>query len=205
MSQQSQPPLKDRCFFSSAASLLSVWLDIASDGHDKTEEFKGFSMNIKPNICSALLFLASMAPIIEAKATTIEENDALTATITALDSRVFNAYNSCDLTTFSSMFSPSVEFYHDTGGATFDRKTVIANTKKYICNKVRRELVPASLRVYPIKDYGAIAEGEHRFCQIATGVCEGIAKFVIVWKRTGSKWQITRVLSFGHKAIEINK
>jgi len=74
-----------------------------------------------------------------------------------------------------------VAFFHDTGGATFDRQTVLGNTRKYICGKVRRELIPATLRVYPIKNYGAIEEGEHRFCELATGRCEGIAKFVIVW------------------------
>ncbi len=127
---------------------------------------------------------------------------ALTATVAALDATVFEAYNLCDLGTFGRYFSPKVEFYHDTGGATFDRKTVIANTKKYICGKVRRELIEASLKVYPIRDFGAIEEGEHRFCQTGTGACEGIAKFVMVWKQTGTTWQITRVMSYGHRALD---
>lgn len=125
----------------------------------------------------------------------------LTTTITALDGAVFDAYNRCDLTSFAAHFSPRVEFYHDTGGATFDRKTVVDNTRKYICNKVRRELIPGSLRVYPIKDFGAIEEGEHRFCQSETGACEGIAKFLMVWQFRKGQWQITRVMSYGHRAI----
>ena len=149
----------------------------------------------------ALLILFCFGLPVCAAAETVDDNSALTATIAALDSRVFDAYNRCDLETFGSLFSPSVEFYHDTGGATFDRKTVIANTKKYICNKVRRELIPTSLKVYPIKDYGAIEEGEHRFCQTSTGTCEGVAKFLIVWKHVGPKWRITRVLSYGHRAL----
>jgi len=55
--------------------------------------------------------------------------------------------------------------------------------------------------VYPIKDYGAIEEGEHRFCELASGQCEGIAKFVIVWARRGEDWRITNVLSYGHRAL----
>jgi len=119
----------------------------------------------------------------------------------ALDEKVFAAYNRCDLASFGSYFSPTVEFYHDTGGATFDRATVIANTRKYICGKVHREPILGTLKVYPINGFGAIEEGEHRFCQIATGRCEGVAKFLIIWKGSGDTWQITRVLSYGHRAM----
>ncbi|HEU0096852.1 MAG TPA: hypothetical protein VFQ52_10380, partial [Rhizomicrobium sp.] len=79
--------------------------------------------------------------------------------------------------------------------------TVLANTQKYICGKVKRELLPATLHIYPIKDYGAIEEGEHRFCELASGRCEGIAKFMIVWARRGDAWRITNVLSYGHRAM----
>jgi hypothetical protein len=125
----------------------------------------------------------------------------LSRTITALDQSVFDAYNRCDLDAFGSYFSPTVEFYHDNGGATFDRATVVANTRKYICNKVRRELIPGTLKVYPIKDFGAIEEGEHRFCELASGACEGSAKFVMVWQLKDGQWQMTRVLSYGHRAL----
>lgn len=127
--------------------------------------------------------------------------DPLTREIGALDARVFEAYNSCALDRFAEFFDPGVAFYHDTGGATFDRETVIANTRKYICGKVRRELIATTFHVYPIKDFGAIEEGEHRFCELATGRCEGIAKFVMVWAKQDGHWRITNVLSYGHRAI----
>lgn len=130
-----------------------------------------------------------------------DDNAALTETVTSLDTRLFDAYNHCDLPAFGSLFAADVEFYHDKGGATFDRHTVVANTKKYICGKVRRERVPGTLHVYPIKDFGAIEEGEHRFCPLAGGECEGVAKFLIVWRLSGSQWQATRVLSYGHRAL----
>jgi Domain of unknown function (DUF4440) len=151
---------------------------------------------ILPLVLSSSL-LISMPVLAE----TVDDDAALTQAISTLDTKVFDAYNSCNLKTFGSYFSPKVEFYHDKGGATFDRKTVVANTQKYICHKVRRELIPASLKVYPIKDYGAIEEGEHRFCQSESGQCEGIAKFLIVWKQKGETWTITRVLSYGHRAL----
>jgi len=126
--------------------------------------------------------------------------DPLTKEIGALDAKVFDAYNRCDLPVFSGYFDPKVAFYHDTGGATFERDSMVDGVRKYICGKVKRELIPATFRVYPIKDYGAIEEGEHRFCQLATGRCEGIAKFVMVWTKQGGAWRITNVLSYGHRA-----
>ena len=62
-----------------------------------------------------------------------------------------------------------------------------------------REVVPGSIIVYPIKDFGAIELGSHRFCQTATGKCEGLADFTTVWQRTDAGWKITRVLSYGHR------
>ncbi len=147
--------------------------------------------------------LAALSASVAATAQTmpgVNDDAALSATIAALDIKVFDAYNRCDLATFGSYFSPTVEFYHDKGGATFDRATVVANTRKYICHKVRRELIAGTLHVFSIKGFGAIAEGEHRFCQIG-GECEGAAKFLMVWRKIGAKWQITRVISYGHRAL----
>jgi hypothetical protein len=127
-------------------------------------------------------------------------SDPLTQEIDALDAKVFDAYNRCDLATFSAYFDPNVAFYHDTGGATFERDAMVEGVRKYICGKVRRERLPATFRVYPIKGYGAIEEGEHRFCALATGRCEGIAKFVMVWAKRDGAWRITSVLSYGHRA-----
>lgn len=126
--------------------------------------------------------------------------ESLTAQIGTLDAQVFDAYNRCDLSAFAAYFDPHVAFYHDTGGATFERDAMVDGVRKYICGKVRRELIAETFRVYPIKDYGAIEEGEHRFCELATGRCEGIARFVMVWARRNGAWQITSVLSYGHRS-----
>lgn len=131
--------------------------------------------------------------------------DPLYDTIAALDATVFDAFNHCgapdELQRHAGYFAADVEFYHDAGGVTWTRDAMLANTAKYVCGKFRRELVPATLRVYPIKDFGAVAQGVHRFCQLATGACEGIADFVILWRRTGERWEITRVISYGHRAL----
>jgi hypothetical protein len=82
---------------------------------------------------------------------------------------------------------------------TWNRQDMLARTKKNVCGVYRRELVPGSLKVIPIKGFGAIAQGVHRFCQFKTGDCEGIADFTIVWRNQGGKWEMTRVLSYGHR------
>ena len=148
-----------------------------------------------------LMLVACLAFNNAARAQATNDAATLSQTIARLDGEVFDAYNRCDLAKFSTFFAANVEFYHDTGGATFDRRTVVENTRKYICNKVRRELIPSSLNVYPIKNFGAIAEGEHRFCPIAGGACEGAAKFLIVWRQERGNWRITRVISYGHRAL----
>jgi hypothetical protein len=124
-------------------------------------------------------------------------------TVSDLDAGAFEAFNTCanpgQLQKHAAYFSPDVEFYHDTGGVTWNRQEMLANTEKYVCGNFRRELVPGSLRVYPIKDFGAIAQGTHRFCQFKSGTCDGAAEFLIVWRNQSGKWAITRVLSYGHR------
>ncbi|WLT30338.1 serine hydrolase [Geothrix sp. PMB-07] len=130
--------------------------------------------------------------------------DPLFKTISALDSAVFEAFNHCDdpaqLKKYGDYFAPDLEFYHDNGGVTWTRQEMVANTARNVAGKYRRRLVPGSLRVYPIKGFGAIATGVHRFCQIGTGDCEGLADFTMVWRLQGGQWQITHALSYGHRA-----
>jgi hypothetical protein len=130
----------------------------------------------------------------------------LAATIAALDTAAFSAFNACaapgKLDEYASFFAPDVEFYHDLGGVTWTRDAMISQTKENVCGKFQRELVPGTLKVWPIKDYGALARGEHRFCHFKPGgvthPCEGRAEFTILWHRQGSSWTITRAFSYGH-------
>ena len=153
---------------------------------------------------SLVAVLISMATSHAAAADTPRDEAALTRTIAALDTAVFDAFNSCatpvQLDKHASYFSPDVEFYHDTGGVTWSRKEMLDNTQRYVCGKFRRELVPGTLKVFPVKAFGAIEQGTHRFCQFDTGKCDGVADFTIVWENRDGAWRITRVLSYGHRA-----
>lgn len=139
-----------------------------------------------------------------ARQTTLVINDPLFVTISELDTKVFNAFNNCELPQqleeYISYFSSDIEFYHDSGGVTWTREAMASNTKNYVCGKFQRQLVPGSLKIYPIKDFGAISEGEHQFCKFGKNHCDGIAKFTIIWRKQENKWEISRVLSYGHRA-----
>jgi Domain of unknown function (DUF4440) len=148
-----------------------------------------------------LTIIATKAPIIT-ESTHLMAGDSLSRKIGELDAAVFDAYNRCALKAFGDFIAPDVEFFHDNAGLMLGRAKVVDATEKYICGKVRRELVAGTLRVYPIKDYGAIAVGEHRFCETPTNECVGIAKFTNVWRSENGTWQMTRILSYDHQAIK---
>ena len=153
---------------------------------------------------SAALVLSAAAVAAHAAGSAAEPD--LAATIAALDSAAFDAFNHCEapgqLDRYASFFAPDVEFYHDLGGVTWKRDDMIAQTKANVCGKFQRELVPGTLKVWPIKDFGALARGEHRFCHYKAGgtthPCEGQAEFTILWRHEGDKWIITRAFSYGH-------
>jgi Domain of unknown function (DUF4440) len=121
-------------------------------------------------------------------------------TIAHLDSVLFDAFNNRDLDKQKTIFSTEIEFYHDKGGLTYYNQ-LIENTKRLFDqnNGLRRTLVPGSLEVYPIKDYGAIQIGAHRFCHVENGKDNcGTFKFVHIWRKKDSAWRLTRVISYDH-------
>ena len=76
---------------------------------------------------------------------------------------------------------------------------MIERTRANVCGNYRRERVPGTLKVFPIKDFGAIAQGTHRFCPMGSTDCAGEADFVMVWRERDGQWQVTRVLSYAHR------
>jgi hypothetical protein len=147
-----------------------------------------------------LLLAAPVAPVAGQSSKPVTSNDALLRTMESLDSAVFDAYNRCDLAKFGSYFTADVEFYHDKGGLTLGRQDVVESVRKYICGKVRRELVAGTLEAYVMEGYGAVTMGAHRFCELGAQKCEGIAKFFHLWRHKDGAWEMTRVISYDHRA-----
>jgi ketosteroid isomerase-like protein len=131
------------------------------------------------------------------------QSGTLFETIRSLDSKLFDAYNHCDLETLSVMMSDDLEFYHDQTGLSVGKAPFIAAIRQNICGKVRRTLVSESLEVYPLKGYGAVETGVHRFDHPGhpeDGV--GEAKFVTVWQNKDGMWKVTRAISYNHEPVK---
>lgn len=126
------------------------------------------------------------------------DDQKLYETIIALDSAFFTAYNTCDvnLAAYSDFYSDDIEFYHDKGGLMTSKQAIVDGTKKNVCGKVTRELVKGSIEVYPIKDYGAVEIGLHKFhnSEEPNAVAE-TARFTVIWKKENNGWKITKVIS----------
>ena len=116
---------------------------------------------------------------------------------------MFSGFNAHDLDKLISFFDSSLEFYHDIGGLSNFEKNKQLLGDLFERNKttgLRRELVPGSIEVYPITDYGAIETGLHRFCHEENGKPDcGTFKFMHIWQKKNNQWKITRVASYDHK------
>lgn len=127
--------------------------------------------------------------------------------IASLDEAFFAAYNACDLGKIETYFTDDVEFYHEKRGVITTRKAVMEVIGKNLCgdknNKVRRELVKGSVRIYAIDNYGAMQIGEHRFYLTQKDQPEkldGVGKFTNLWQKKDGAWKMSRVFSYGFGA-----
>jgi len=132
-----------------------------------------------------------------------QEAKDLYDTIAYLDSVFFNAFNTRNADKLRTLLSENLEFYHDLGGVTNYSQNIDAFKKNFEGERrVRRELVKGTLEIYPIKDYGAVETGTHRFYAAEKGQPEMLsseAKFVQVWQKKDGVWKITRIISYGHQ------
>ena len=133
-----------------------------------------------------------------ARAQSPSTSQPLFDTVQRLDTKLFAAYDHCDLTTVSSMVAEDLEFYHDVTGFSAGRQSLLDGLKQNICGKVTRQLVPGTLQVYPIAHYGAVEIGVHRFYHPGDPTNIGEAKFITLWRNEDGVWKITRALSFDH-------
>jgi ketosteroid isomerase-like protein len=139
--------------------------------------------------------------VLPTRAEQTKGQDELIGTISRMDQAIFDAFNAHDVDKLMSYFTDDLEFYHDTGGlGNFQQNA--EDFKKMFASMpdIRRDLVKDSLEVYPVKDYGAMEIGQHRFCHKENGKDDcGTFGFAMVWRKVGDSWKISRVLSYGHQ------
>jgi ketosteroid isomerase-like protein len=150
---------------------------------------------------STLALLGSLRSIALAQEKTGVPTDGpdLYRAIEQQDSRLFQAYNTCDLKTFRSMLADDIEFYHDVTGLSTGADTITEQIKENVCGKTVRELVPGSLEVHPLHGYGAVEIGSHQFHAPGQQV-KGAARFVQLWRYDNGTWRLSRVISYNHEA-----
>lgn len=143
--------------------------------------------------CLALV-LSCLAPDAAAAGSLDEE-------LARADHELFQAaFVACDAAKIYTFLTDDIEFYHDQAGASigsqvrsdFENLTRNCPAKRGI----RRELVPGTLRSFPMKGGYAVQMGEHRFIQ-PTGPATA-ARFVHLWQKKDDRWRLSRVLSFDH-------
>ncbi|AVR46085.1 DUF4440 domain-containing protein [Christiangramia fulva] len=130
-------------------------------------------------------------------------------TILEKDSIFWNAYNECDIAKMENFLAADLEFYHDKSGVLNGSDKLNESMEKGLCstgkNKLRREAVPGTVAVFPLKDkdsvYGAIITGEHLFYLVnaKTEQADGKAKFSNLWLLKDGKWKMHRVFSYDHQ------
>ena len=138
---------------------------------------------------------------LDAQAPTVTNvGQSLQLEIARMDSLLFAAFNAGDLVRLKTFFAQDLEFYQDNEGLENYAQTMKDfQAMLHQPSRIRRQLVPGSLEVYPIKNYGAIEVGSHRFCHEEKGRTEcGTFKFLHVWRKTGRAWRLSRIVSYAH-------
>jgi hypothetical protein len=132
----------------------------------------------------------------------IKSQKELTKAITTLDKELFDAYNNCDIDKLGTLVVDDLEFYHDKTGLAVGKQVFLDAIKNNICGKVTRKLVDGSLEVYPLKGYGAVEIGVHRFYHPGEPGNVGEAKFITLWQYKDRAWKVSRVISYDHEAAK---
>lgn len=152
----------------------------------------------------AILVACSHPPVPAATgpSTSTSAPDPLVATMAALDSALFAAFNAHDARALGTFFTPDLEFYHDKDGLTGYDSTM-ANFRGLFARNaetgLRRELVPGSMEVHPIGDFGLLEICQHRFCHSEKGKEDcGNFKNIMVWRNEGAGYKVCRVISYDH-------
>ena len=154
-----------------------------------------------------LLILAAGALLLVPQPASAQDVEA---TLQKFDAAYWQAYNSCDVAAMERMSADDLEFYHDQGGVMKGVPAFAAAMKNNICgnpnNKVRREAVAGTIRVFPMQDkgkvYGAVMTGDHQFYNSNKGVeTQGSrARFTHMLLLNEGVWKMSRVLSYDHVA-----
>lgn len=142
----------------------------------------------------------------------VREDTSLFKQLKSRDSLLFElGFNECKIAEFEYFISEDLEFYHDQGGLSTNKKDFLDAVKNNICSnpekKPIRKLKENSLKVFPLYEngrlYGAIQKGEHDFFISEPGkdlYKTSSARFTHIWILEKDEWILKRVLSYDHQS-----
>lgn len=156
--------------------------------------------------CAAIVALSTALSVrAQSPADPADDLIALEAELARMDSLLFDAlFVRCDADRANSILDPDVEFYDDRSGLSRG-DDVRDNSRRLAANcpaghGVRRVLLPSSVEVHRIGDYGAVQTGIHHFVERGA-TTSTIGRFTHIWKRTGGGWKLARVISL-HEIVD---
>lgn len=137
----------------------------------------------------------------------------LVAALAEKDRQLFDAVFGCKPELLQALVADDFEFFHDKHGLTTQSGAQFVKDITGMCERqaagtdfrARRELVPGSMSVHLIGNYGAMQMGTHRFFALQSGKPERLTetgKFIDLWKKEGDGWKLARVISYDHQLAE---
>jgi hypothetical protein len=127
------------------------------------------------------------------------------------DAELFDAvFKTCDTGKLTVLVAEDFEFYHDKFGQVANLgsewikgiRDMCERQRKGIDYRARRELDSASVKVYPLNNYGALQTGLHRFYKLLPDGKEELVEvslFTNLWRNEKGVWKLARVLSYDHR------
>jgi ketosteroid isomerase-like protein len=138
----------------------------------------------------------------------------LSEEILKADAEFFRAFfDTCDIETVRRYIADDFEMFHDKGGLVSTSGAEFVKITQDKCKRQAegtdflsaRKLVPESMTVYALNNYGAIQVGTHDFYAIQEGKPDRLTEtgqFTHVWKEENGQWRLARVLSFDHELAQ---
>jgi ketosteroid isomerase-like protein len=134
--------------------------------------------------------------------------------ILAADAEFFKAFfDTCDIETVRRYVTDDFEMFHDKGGRVSTSGADFVKAAQDKCKRQEegvdflsaRKLVPETMKVYALNNYGAIQTGTHRFYALQKGKPDRLTEtgqFTHVWKEEKGHWRLARVLSYDHQLVQ---
>ena len=151
-----------------------------------------------------------IASVSAAQALPQQPKHDLVAVLLPLDQQIFEAaFLTCDEDVLRELLSEDLEFYHDLYGMIAgDIDTFLAGTIPDCVARsegqsayTERRLIPGSMEVRRIGDWGAIQTGEHTFYgrdDEGQDIFLERGTFMHIWQNTRSGWRSERGISYDH-------